>query len=314
MKRAEPARRGSRPGWARGWLIALVMAILLLPIPAQARGIKLDLESEQFYHLARHFLTREESRIFLNLATPELRQEFIAAFWEIRDPDPATEENEFRDEIEDRFEFVNRYFNEPSRDGWKTDRGMVYLVLGPPNSENQISSLNDAYSTGYIRWYYGNIGFYVQFVDREGYGLYELDMTNTPLVLMDYLNLGKNRLLTGSEKEIASRYLKFDAKDDAALDRLTILVDIKDLAYETGPDNQRVARLQVSLNLYLPDGTIKARSEEYRLKIDAETLKDGRLHVDLTLPLAKGRNHVDVMVRDRIGEKMNRKIITIKKK
>ena len=124
-----------------------------------ARAAKLDPESETFYQMTRHFLTRNEERVFRRLATPELRQDFIRAFWEIRDPDPATEENEFRDEVEKRFEFINGHFREANRDGWNTARGMIYLVLGPPNSQNEISTLNDPTSSGIIRWYYGEYRF-----------------------------------------------------------------------------------------------------------------------------------------------------------
>ena len=54
----------------------------------------------------------------------------------------------------------------------------------------------------------------MQFVDRQGFGVYELDMVNTPLLLMDYLEMAKKYQLTGSEKEIASRYLKFTIAAD----------------------------------------------------------------------------------------------------
>lgn len=299
----------SLPG--RLWLIVM---LLLLASMTYSRVAKLDPESETFYQMARHFLTSNEERVFRRLATPELRQDFIHAFWEIRDPDPATEENEFRDEVEKRFEFINGRFREANRDGWDTARGMIYLVLGPPNSQNEISTLNDPTSSGTIRWYYGELGFYVQFLDQQGFGVYELDLVNTPLQVLDYLEIGKDILLTGSEKEIASRYLKFTIAADPKHDRLTVSVALRDLAFEPGPDNQQVASLHVAFNLYLADGTIASNSEERRLSVGAQELNDGRLRFDMTVPLQKGRNRVDLLVADQIGGKMNRQLFSLKKK
>jgi GWxTD domain-containing protein len=292
--------------------------LLLVASMTYSRAARLDPESETFYQMARHFLTSNEERVFRRLATPELRQDFIHAFWEIRDPDPATEENEFRDEVETRFEFINSHFREANRDGWDTARGMIYLVLGPPSSQREISALNHPIdypvSSGAILWYYGEFGFYVQFVDRQGFGVYELDMVNTPLILMDYLEMVKKYQLTGSEKEIASRYLKFTIAADPEHNRLTVSVAMRDLAFEPGPDNQQVAWLHIAFNLYLADGTIATNSEERRLNVSAQELKDGCLRFDMAVPLQKGRNRVDLLVADQIGGKMNRQLFSLKKK
>jgi GWxTD domain-containing protein len=297
----------------RLWLIAMP---LLLAGMTYAHAAQLDPESETFYQMVRHFLTRNETRVFRRLATPELRQDFIHAFWEIRDPDPATGENEFRDEVETRFEFITSHFREANRDGWNTARGMIYLVLGPPSSQDEISTLNHPLgyqvSSGTIRWYYGELGFYVQFIDRQGFGVYELDMENTPLILMDYLKTGKNKLLTGSEKEIASRYLKFTVAADPKQNRVTVSVAMRDLVFEPGPDNQQVARLHIAFNLYMADETIASNSEERRLNVSAQELKDGRLKFAIMVPLQKGRNRLDLLVSDRVGGKMNRQMFSLK--
>ena len=49
----------------------------------------------------------------------------------IRIPNSPT--NEFRDEYYRRLAYANDQFGSPGRhDGWRTDRGMVYITLGPP--------------------------------------------------------------------------------------------------------------------------------------------------------------------------------------
>jgi len=295
--------------------IALLLTILLLICACGYRPLlRLDPPSLDFYHLARHFMTRNEERVFLHLATAELRQEFIDAFWEIRNPNPGSNENEFRNQIEERFEFINSYFREANRPGWDTARGMVYLLLGPPESQNQISTLNDPDFSGYIRWYYGESGFYVQFVDEEGFGVYHLDMNNTPLRLLDYLEMAKNFLLTVSEKDIGSRYLNFQISIDPTNDRLRLSIKAKDLYFESGTDDKQTIRLHLGFSLYLPDGTIVSRSEERKIAADENVLNEGRLQLNVEIPLKPGHNHVDLLVIDRNSGKMNRKLFSVKKK
>ena len=57
---------------------------------------------------------------------------FIESFWRRRDPSPGTPENEFRDQYAARFAYANAQFR-AGRPGWKTDRGRIYILLGPPN-------------------------------------------------------------------------------------------------------------------------------------------------------------------------------------
>jgi GWxTD domain-containing protein len=63
---------------------------------------------------------------------PVSRSEFVTAFWRARDPRPETAENEFREEFEKRVAFADSHFTEDEIRGSLTDRGMVFLLLGPP--------------------------------------------------------------------------------------------------------------------------------------------------------------------------------------
>ena len=73
-----------------------------------------------------------EQRQFLALATDKERDQFIADFWKRRNPKPETTENSFKEEHYRRLSFANQHFTE-NRPGWKTDRGRVYIVYGPPD-------------------------------------------------------------------------------------------------------------------------------------------------------------------------------------
>ena len=80
-----------------------------------------------------YIITGEERRAFLLLTTDEERENFIDIFWRNRDPNPDTEENEYRDEYYERIAYANEHFSS-GIPGWKTDRGRVYIAWGKPDS------------------------------------------------------------------------------------------------------------------------------------------------------------------------------------
>lgn len=80
----------------------------------------------------RVLLTNEDKRDWTALSDPVSRSEWITKFWSSRDPKPETPENEFRDEFEKRVAFADKYFAQDEVRGSLTDRGMVFLLLGPP--------------------------------------------------------------------------------------------------------------------------------------------------------------------------------------
>ena len=80
----------------------------------------------------RTLLTAEQRRDYEHMADPVSRSEFITAFWKLRDPRPETVENEFRDEFERRVAYADAHFTENEVRGSLTDRGAVFLLMGPP--------------------------------------------------------------------------------------------------------------------------------------------------------------------------------------
>jgi GWxTD domain-containing protein len=77
-------------------------------------------------------ITDEERKAFKQLSNDEERDQFIEAFWQRRDPTPDTEENEFKEEHYRRIEYANEHFA-AGIPGWKTDRGRIYIMYGPPD-------------------------------------------------------------------------------------------------------------------------------------------------------------------------------------
>jgi GWxTD domain-containing protein len=79
-----------------------------------------------------YIITDQERAAFKQLSNDEERDNFIEAFWQRRDPTPDTEENEFKEEHYRRIAYANEHFA-AGVPGWKTDRGRIYIVFGPPD-------------------------------------------------------------------------------------------------------------------------------------------------------------------------------------
>jgi GWxTD domain-containing protein len=101
---------------------------------------------------ARYLLTGEEDRAALALRTDEEHRQFVAAFWAARDPTPDTPANEFQEEFRRRLEAANRLFAETTKPGWKTDRGKIYILMGPP--DEIAAAPMDAAGRGRVTWSY----------------------------------------------------------------------------------------------------------------------------------------------------------------
>src|SRR6476620_6432404 len=66
-----------------------------------------------------YIITNAERSAFLALKTDADRDAFIQTFWEIRNPDPNSPTNQFRDEYYRRLAYANDQFGSPGRhDGW----------------------------------------------------------------------------------------------------------------------------------------------------------------------------------------------------
>ena len=78
-------------------------------------------------------ISDEERKAFRNLSNDEERDAFIEQFWLRRNPDPDSQDNEFREEHYRRIAYANEHFA-AGKPGWKTDRGHIYISFGKPDS------------------------------------------------------------------------------------------------------------------------------------------------------------------------------------
>jgi GWxTD domain-containing protein len=125
------------------WILAMVCFLGCSPsIPRSEPGENVQ---DDFYAQAKLIMSKFEIEIFEHLADAQARDEFIADFWNKRDPTPASEANEFKEEFSRRVEFANRWFHEkgPAASGWDSERGRILLMLGFPDQREQMPMLNN---------------------------------------------------------------------------------------------------------------------------------------------------------------------------
>lgn len=136
-----------------------------------------------------YIITKEEKRAFQALTTDEERENFIENFWRRRDPNPDTEENEYREEYYERIAYANQHFTS-GIPGWKTDRGRIYIAWGKPDSVEAHPSGGSydrpSYEGGgstttypFEIWFYRHLdgvgdGIEIEFVDPTGTGEYRI--------------------------------------------------------------------------------------------------------------------------------------------
>src|SRR5450432_4001989 len=100
-----------------------------------AKSLKHELSEDDKNWLNKdvtYIITDGERKAFMQLSNEEEREKFIESFWDRRNPNPDSEDNEFKDEHYRRIEYANEHFA-AGMPGWMTDRGRIYIVFGPPD-------------------------------------------------------------------------------------------------------------------------------------------------------------------------------------
>ncbi len=139
----------------------------------------------------RWIITDEELSAFKKLTTNAERDQFIEGFWQRRDPTPDTAENEYKEEHYRRIAYANEHYA-AGMPGWRTDRGRIYIMYGPPTSidshpmggpyqRSQDEGGGNTTTFPFEVWryrYLDGIGqeIEIEFVDDCGCGAYEMTL------------------------------------------------------------------------------------------------------------------------------------------
>jgi len=136
-----------------------------------------------------YIITDEERKAFKKLATDDEREKFIEEFWRRRDPDPDTDENEFKEEYYERIAYANEHFASGIA-GWRSDRGRIWIMYGKPD-ERETHPAGGSYDRPSYEgggntstypfevWFYRYLpgvgsGVEIEFVDPTGSGEYRI--------------------------------------------------------------------------------------------------------------------------------------------
>ena len=155
---------------------------------------------------AAYIISDQERNAFKALATDEERFQFIEQFWLRRDPTPDTIRNEFQEEHYRRIAYANEQFAS-GIPGWRTDRGQIYILWGPPDEKESMPTGGNYYRTReegggntsvypFERWRYRHIEtigqeVYLEFVDRSFSNEYRLAISpNEKDALMNVPGVG----------------------------------------------------------------------------------------------------------------------------
>ena len=118
--------------------------------------------AQHYQDVIKFIASDEEMKVYKGLNL-QGKASFLQSFWEERDPDPGTPANEFQIEHMRRWNYANQQYSRfRLDDGWKSDRGRVYILFGIPDDVERHPS--DITAQGWERWMYYSIQGGVEFV------------------------------------------------------------------------------------------------------------------------------------------------------
>ncbi len=271
-----------------------------------------------------YIITPEEKKMFLDLPKAE-KEDFKDEFWERRDPDPLTEENEYKEMYYNRIEDANELFTGETRAGFLTDRGRIYILFGPPMDRLRASTNYEGKCQEI--WYYG--GFPVVFLDEFCTGKYILmtyDLSGIGSVNLQYMQ-DLNRAQAQAQQTIVSHssFLNyaFDVEISVAQSNLIAgLVHLKIPLIEVWfKEKEGMMYTVIDLEIEIRDAEERLvwghRDEIEIITNEDELQKDENLAYSTTIPfeieegiegLQVGENRVFVTLTNTTGETSLRKV------
>ncbi len=131
---------------------------------------ELDLEFAQLKYIS----SRAEQAQYKNVAGVEAKRKVLYEFWNRRKNDQTDPNAVQKTEYFKRVDYANEHFRAGFKDGWKTDRGRVFIVYGPPDDVERHT--NEVNTKPYEIWTYNSIqgGVIFVFGDRSGLSDYDL--------------------------------------------------------------------------------------------------------------------------------------------
>src|SRR6266403_1620025 len=244
-----------------------------------------------------YIITDDERKAFKKLETDDERERFIEEFWRRRDPDPDTDENEFREEYYERIAYANEHYAS-GIPGWKTDRGRIYITWGKPDETETHPSggsyNRESYEGGgststypFERWFYRYLpgvgsGVEIEFVDPTGSGEYRiarnpdekdamLMVPGAGLTLSEELGLSSKADRVAGMGGIGNN--NYQREQDSPFSRLQLLADL------ARPPQVKFNDLATAVNT----GVVEENPLNFDLRVDFFRQSDERVITAFTI-------------------------------
>ncbi|MCP5102866.1 MAG: GWxTD domain-containing protein [bacterium] len=303
-------------------VLGIVLMSFLLGFCSKTNYSRKNLsESEKdFLSKVRYIITRGEKKKFFSLATVEDKEEFIAQFWQKRDPVPSTEENEFKEGYFDRIDAANHLFrDEGKRDGWLSDRGRVYILLGPPELRRfRPGQLNSAgnqkqwYNHPHEVWYYG---FYpILFVDQMENGSFRLTPFSSQHVstILRTAQDWKPKVAKGEKIPLDYR-IKIERGNEDGRMILRLTVPYQGILFQ-----QDEKTFSATITLYVDvfgsdEKKVQTFSKDYAISLTEEELKNAKNYIiETPFKLNPGKYQLQAILESKTDDLRNKKRIKFK--
>lgn len=295
------------------FLLFIFSSLLIIGVVScgVSTNVELDPESQEFYDTARLVMTKEEKDIFNHLPDKASRKEFIQDFWKKRDPDPDTEDNEFKEEFFRRIEYANARFIE-GIPGWKTDRGRIYIYFGAPDKIEDYPMLNRPDMQGYLLWVYYRYDFAVEFIDK-GNNSYTLDpYSGVYGSLTDAIERAQFGLIHQQEGP-GGKFMNFDLEFDPEEKKITISLPVKGLSF---PEEEGLLKADFEFEFFIYPKKVSEKKTFREVRhfevTEEEILQMEEIVFDFSFSLAPGEYYFDTIIigKPEIGKA--RKIFKVK--
>ena len=124
------------------------------------------------YEKLLYIITPLEKNYYEKLTKVEDKRKFLYSFWKARNNTPVTK---VRIGFMKRIEDANNLFSESFKEGWKTDRGRLYIIYGPPDNTDKFPFEADQKASEVWQWERVEGGAEADFVEKESNtGIYTL--------------------------------------------------------------------------------------------------------------------------------------------
>jgi GWxTD domain-containing protein len=267
------------------WLLPVILLLGLAACATSGTAVRSLPDSDrQFLSEVRYIITGSEKRIFRSLG-PEERKQFIEEFWKKRDPSPATDENEYRDEYYARIDTANRLFREGSS-GWLTDRGRVYILLGEPERRNTYPSGYTFYDLPMEVWYYRD--FTLLFIDYTSTGIYKLEPASVRQ--LGVITSTQMRMKPGIETDNRVLFDFAARTENVAADEVKLIIDIPFERLKMVERSQAPGTIATELKIGVrvagaDEKTVLEKEETYPVSIQADALDKLARSLTIEMPL-----------------------------